>query len=276
MDNYGYKFISLSDEELERFYRADLENPHLDLVENQYGVILDCNGKTVDKVVMHGGNIERIHWRPIETTAIGKLRPRNLEQEFAFDMLQSAQSKIKILTGRFGSGKSYCMIAHAFHALEQGKIQKIVFVRNNQVVAHTNELGYLPGSEREKLSPWLSPMADHLGGWDALNDYLDKGLIEPVHLGYMRGRDIKNSIIYCTEGQNLSEEHARLLVSRVGEGSQLWLEGDVHAQVDKTIFEKNSGIRLMIDRLSGQELFANVHLKKSERSATAALADLLD
>lgn len=91
----------------------------------------------------------------------------------------------------------------------------------------------------------------------------------------MRGRSFENSIVYVCEGQNITTEIAKLIISRVGEGSELWLNADNH-QTDKKIFEQDNGIRTMIERLSGNSLFGYVYLPKTERGAVANLANLLD
>lgn len=104
---------------------------------------------------------------------------------------------------------------------------------------------------------------------------MDNNQLELQHLGYIRGRDIKNSIIIVSEAENLTTQHIQLLIGRVGEGSQLWLDGD-HKQVDKQVFKDNSGLLKAVERLAGQSLFGYVDLPVSERSATAKLADLLD
>ena len=96
-----------------------------------------------------------------------------------------------------------------------------------------------------------------------------------THLGYLRGRDIRDSILMSGESGNLTKEHVQLLLGRIGKGSALWLDGDVK-QVDMPVFEKNSGLSIAIERLKGNPLFGYVHLEKTERSETAALADLLD
>ena len=103
-----------------------------------------------------------------------------------------------------------------------------------------------------------------------------KRQIEPIHLGFLRGRDLHHSLIYCTEAQNLSVDHMKLLIGRVGEGSELWCDGDFAAQVDRSTFERSNGLRTIVERLSGNEYFGYVQLRKSERSKIAALADLLD
>ena len=207
---------------------------------------------------------------------MGKIKPRNIEQELAFHMLQDERTKIKVLTGRYGSGKSMAMIAQGVALLHQGIFEKIVFVRNNINAKDSADPGSLPGTLIEKLYPFLMPMADHLGGRDVLDDYIASGQIEPIHLGFLRGRDLRHSLIYCTEAQNLTVDQLKLLIGRVGEGSELWLDGDIK-QTDRKVFEENNnGLAAAIDKLKGEPLFAYVHLQKSERSLVAQLADKLD
>lgn len=169
------------------------------------------------------------------------------------------------------------MMNEALSQLEAGKFSKMVFIRNTISAKDTGEpLGSLPGTHNEKLLPYLMPLADHLGSVELLLNLIDNDVIEPIHMGFLRGRDLKNCIIYCTESQNFTEEQARLLVGRIGEGSQLWLDGDFKAQVDRTIFEKSNGMKLLTERLAGNPLFGMVTLVKSERSKASALCDLLE
>lgn len=119
------------------------------------------------------------------------------------------------------------------------------------------------------------PLADHLGGVDGLEIMMNQGKIELVHLGFIRGRDIRNSIIMCSEAENMTKEHIQLLLGRVGEGSSLWVNGD-YKQVDGEVFVKNSGLIIAVNKLKGHPRFGYVKLLKTERSETAAMADLLD
>lgn len=193
----------------------------------------------------------------------------------AFDLLQSKTETIKVITGRFGSGKTFLMVANALQAIHDNKFEKIVWVRNNVGVKDTKDIGHLPGNTVDKIFPYVMPLADHVGGVDGIEMLMRQGKLEVQHLGFIRGRDIKNSIILCSEAENLTKQHVQLLIGRVGEGSSLWLDGDFK-QVDSRIFEENSGLNIAIDKLKGNKLFGFVHLEKSERSETAALADLLD
>lgn len=274
MDYTGIREVSLTQEELAQFYQGDF--PILDLLENQYVFLRDETGKIVDKFFWREGHLERVPFIIFSSDFVGKIKPRNPEQECAFHLLHDQNIRVKLITGRFGSGKSMSMIAQAVEALDKGIVDKVVYVRNNITVRDTAELGFLPGGEVDKLLPYLMQFADHVGGKEALIRMISEEKLEPIHLGYLRGRDIRNSIIYVTEAQNLTADHIKLLLGRVGEGSYLYLDGDFHAQIDRSVFERSPGLKRMIEVLAGNRLFGYVNLVKSERSEVSALADLLD
>ena len=119
------------------------------------------------------------------------------------------------------------------------------------------------------------PFADHCGGIEGIEYLIEEGRLEIVPLGFLRGRSIRNSILYSMESENLTKQHIQLILGRVDEGSQLWMDGDIR-QRDRITFEKSQGLETLVEKLQGNPLFGYVHLLKTERSATAALADLLD
>lgn len=261
-----------SDEELSEFYQT---YNFYGLNENQYLFIKDKDGKVLDQYKVQNGKLEKVGFTCFKNEFSGLTKPRNPEQIAAFDMLNDKNSTVKLITGGFGCGKTFALVTAALDALQHGKFDKIVWVRNNIEVKDTVPLGALPGDEFTKLLPWVMPMCDHAGGVEGIRTLIENGQLEVVHLGYLRGRDIRNSIIICSESENMTKEHIQLCIGRVGEGSNLWMDADLK-QRDKSIFEKSAGLELMIDRLKGNPLFAYVKLKKTERSATAQLADLLD
>ena len=167
------------------------------------------------------------------------------------------------------------MISNALKLIEDGKYEKLVYIRNPVTVKDANEIGFLPGTKDEKLKPYAMVLADHLGGENGLELQMMAGNIEIEHLGYIRGRDIKNSIIYCTESENLTKEHVQLLIGRVGDGSTLWMNGDFK-QTDSPVFRMNNGLLSVVSKLSGHPKFGYVQLQQVERSETASMADLLD
>jgi len=167
-----------------------------------------------------------------------------------------------------------CIVA-ALEAVQKGKFERIIFVRNNVQVKDTDQLGALPGDAVDKTLPWLMPFADHCGGIDGIEDLIEKGQLEVIPLAFLRGRSIRNSILYSMESENLTRQHIQLIMGRVDEGSQLWMDGDIK-QRDRAVFENSLGLETMVERLAGHRLFGYVHLVKSERSEIAQLADLLD
>ena len=273
MEYTGYKTVNFSESELADFY-IDKAN-HFDLLENEYLFIKDSTGEIVDKYVLQDNQLRRVKYTKFENRFSGSTKPRNPEQEALFDMLTDPRSTLKLVTGGFGCGKTMSLVVAALDAVHKNKFDKIVWVRNNIDVKDTTPLGALPGTSFDKLLPFVMPLADHAGGEDGIRMLMDEGRLEVVHLGYLRGRDIRNSIILCSEAENLTKQHIQLLIGRVGEGSNLWMDADLK-QRDKIVFEKSAGLETMIERLKGNELFGYVKLQKTERSKTAQLADLLD
>ena len=193
-----------------------------------------------------------------------------------FDLLQNPNIPIKLITGVYGSGKDYCALIHALNLIEKGKKNKLVFVRNLIDLKDTPQIGFLPNDIEQKIGWGLGPIRDILGGDEALEIFTSQNQIEAVNLGFCRGRSWENSIIYVTEGQNLTSSQIKLLISRLGEGSEIIINGDYHGQVDKEIFEKDNGIKAMQNKLVGQTMFGCIDLIKTERSKVAELASLLD
>ena len=276
MDYKGYVELSLDDEKLAHFYNnrevwAELQN----MKENQYLLVKDSTGEVVDKYCFQNGELRQVMYHKLGGTYTGAIKPRNPQQVCLFDMLKDKTSKIKLVTGRFGSGKTLAMTTAALELIERGKFDKIIWVRNNVSVKDAPEIGFLPGTEIDKLMPYVMPLADHAGGTDGIKKMLENGTLEIIPLGHLRGRSLRNSIVFCTECENLTRQHIQLLMGRIDEGSQLWLDGDTK-QRDRSIFEQSAGLEKMIERLAGNKLFAHIHLEKSERSEVAALADWLD
>lgn len=275
IDEYtGYKDVTLSDEEMSSFY-CNLSNNEFDCLLNEYLIIRKSDGEVVDYRKWNGKEYSSISYKQINSKFMGKIKPRNPQQVLAFDMLQDKNETIKIISGKFGSGKDFLMIANALKLIEDGKFDKLIYVRNAIGVKDASEVGFLPGSKLEKLLPYAMPLADHLGGETGLEMQMVAGNIEIEHLGYIRGRDIKNTIIYVSEAENLTKEHVQLLIGRVGVGSALWMNGDFK-QTDSPVFRMNNGLLSAVQKLAGHEKFGYVQLQKTERSETAAMADLLD
>ena len=270
----GYIEIHENDEKYSTLYNDTSFNTY-DCLTNQYILVKNDEGNLVDRLRWSGNKYEHLSYKQINNSYIGKIRPLNPQQELSFDLLQNKEITVKVLTGRFGSGKTYLMVAHALQLISDGKFDKIIWVRNNQEVKDTRAIGALPGEAFDKLLPFAMPLADHCGGRDGLEYLIKQDKVNIEHLGWIRGRSFENAIVMCSEAENLTRQHAQLLLGRIGKGSNLWLDGDVK-QTDSKIFEDNNGLNATITHLKGHRLFGYVNLEKSERSETAALADLLD
>lgn len=269
---------------LAQFYENPADNS-LQLVQNEYLLVWNGDIKTyndegeengyelIDVLRFNGQNLVNLKFKPTEDMFMGKTKPINIKQRIAFDLLQNKDIGVSLVTGSAGSGKDYVMAAHMMQALQREEIDKIVFIRNIAPLADAGQTGYLPGDLLEKLIVWSFPLSDALGGQDAFQMLYDKGKIEIQHFESIRGRSFKNCGIYVTEIQNMTSSHARMLLSRVGEGSYIFLNGDTK-QTDKDVFKNNSAINTL-KKLKGHHLFGTVEFDKVERSDIASLSELI-
>ena len=276
MEEYlGFQDVSMTSNEMAAFYAGRMDESY-GCLTNEYLILRQAEtGEVCDLFRWTGEHFAKVSYKQINSRFFGKIKPRNLQQQMALDLLYNQDVTVKVITGKFGTGKDYLMSSAAIDLVERNKFSKIVWVRNNIEVKNSKPIGHLPGEYNDKLLPFAMPLADHLGGVDGLELMISQGKIELVHLGFIRGRDIKNAIILSSEAENMTKEHIQLLLGRVGEGSSLWINGD-YRQVDLDVFTKNSGLMVAVDRLKGHPRFGYVKLLKTERSETAAMADLLD
>ena len=273
----GYGKYYPNEEELVALYSDGMTKNVLNARVNEYCEIFDAENNLVDILRWDGKAYQRLRYTNIENKTLGiKVSPRNLNQKMMFDLLQNPNIPIKLITGVYGSGKDYCALIHALNLIEKGKKNKLVFVRNLIDLKDTPQIGFLPNDIEQKIGWGLGPIKDILGGDEALEIFTSQDQIEAVNLGFCRGRSWENAIIYVTEGQNLTSSQIKLLISRLGEGSEIIINGDYHGQVDKEIFEKDNGIKAMQKKLVGQTMFGCVDLIKTERSKVAEMAGLLD
>lgn len=260
-----------SDKEMALLY-ADPKMNILKCKTNEFAEIYE-GSQLKDVLFWNGEQYCPLKYKDIRNPYLDEtIKPRNLEQKMAFHLLQNQDIKVKLLTSAWGSGKTLIALSYALEQVHKGIYAKLVFVRNNIVVADTNDIGFLPGDMRDKMAIWGAPLADHLGGPEVLDQLIDEGVIEIYPLSHMRGRSIVNSIVLCDECENMTDKLVTFLMSRIEKDSELIFCGDV-AQIDHHKFEKNNGIKAMLEHLAGDPLFGTVKLLKSERGPVAALCD---
>ncbi|WP_371503625.1 PhoH family protein [Allokutzneria sp. NRRL B-24872] len=207
------------------------------------------------------------------------LHGRSAEQRIALDLLLDPDIGIVSLGGRAGTGKSALALCAGLEAvMERRQHRKVVVFRPVYAVGG-QELGYLPGSELEKMQPWAQAVFDTLGslaGKDVIDEVMDRGMLEVLPLTHIRGRSLHDSFVIVDEAQSLERNVLLTVLSRLGSGSRVVLTHDV-AQRDNLRVGRYDGIAAVIEKLKGHPLFAHVTLTRSERSPIAALVtDLLE
>jgi PhoH-like ATPase len=201
------------------------------------------------------------------------LHGRSAEQRVALDILLDNEVGIVSLGGRAGTGKSALALSAGLEAvMERGLHKKVVVFRPLYPVGG-QELGYLPGSEGEKMSPWAQAVFDTLGAIvtpHVIEEILDRGLIEVLPLTHIRGRSLHDSFVIVDEAQSLERGVLLTVLSRIGQGSRVVLTHDV-AQRDNLRVGRHDGVVAVVESLKGHPLFAHITLTRSERSPIAAL-----
>jgi PhoH-like ATPase len=207
------------------------------------------------------------------------LHGRSAEQRIALDLLLDPEIGIVSLGGRAGTGKSALALCAGLEAvMERQQHRKVVIFRPLYAVGG-QELGYLPGSENEKMSPWAQAVFDTLSAvtsGDVIDEILDRGMLEVLPLTHIRGRSLHDTFVIVDEAQSLERNVLLTVLSRIGKDSRVVLTHDV-AQRDNLRVGRHDGVVAVVEKLKGHPLFAHVTLTRSERSPIAALVtDMLE
>jgi PhoH-like ATPase len=207
------------------------------------------------------------------------LHGRSAEQRVALDLLLDPDVGIVSLGGRAGTGKSALALASGLElTLERGLFRKVMVFRPLFAVGG-QELGYLPGSENEKMAPWGQAVFDTLGALASqhvIEEIMQRGMLEVLPLTHIRGRSLHDAFVIVDEAQSLERNVLLTVLSRLGRGSRVVLTHDV-GQRDNLRVGRHDGVVAVIEKLKGHPLFAHVTLTRAERSPIAALVtDLLE
>ena len=202
---------------------------------------------------------------------------RSAEQRIAIDLLADPSVGIVSIGGPAGTGKSVLAVAAGLDAVLEQRSHKRVVVFRPLFAVGGQELGFLPGSEAEKMAPWSAAVFDALEaivGQAVIDEVIDRELLEVLPLTHIRGRSLTDTFVVIDEAQNLERPVLLTALSRLGEGSRVVLTHDV-AQRDNLRVVRHDGIAAVIDALRGHPLFGHVTLSRSERSPIAALVTAL-
>jgi PhoH-like ATPase len=177
------------------------------------------------------------------------------------------------LGGKAGTGKSALALCAGLEAvLERQSHRKVIVFRPLYAVGG-QELGYLPGTEAEKMNPWGQAVYDTLGAVvssDVVDEILERGMLEVLPLTHIRGRSLHDAFVIVDEAQSLERNVLLTVLSRIGKDSRVVLTHDV-AQRDNLRVGRHDGVVAVVEKLKGHPLFAHVTLTRSERSPIAAL-----
>ncbi|MGO4616215.1 PhoH family protein [Nocardia sp. 2YAB30] len=207
-----------------------------------------------------------------EREAFG-LHGRSAEQRIALDLLLDESVGIVSLGGRAGTGKSALALTAGLEAVLERRTQRKVVVFRPLYAVGGQELGYLPGSESEKMGPWAQAVFDTLDGLasrEVMEEVLSRDMLEVLPLTHIRGRSLHDSFVIVDEAQSLERNVLLTVLSRLGTGSRVVLTHDV-AQRDNLRVGRHDGVAAVVEKLKGHPLFAHVTLTRSERSPIAAL-----
>lgn len=252
------------------FINVSAEGTGLDWPENT-GMILKCaTGSALARRV--GDKIVRV-----KNTSAFEVHGRSAEQRIALDLLLDPEVGIVSLGGPAGTGKSLLALAAGLEQIvERGTYKKAIIFRPLYAVGG-QDLGYLPGTAEEKMSPWAAAVFDALEvfcGESTIEHIIENDLLEVLPLTHIRGRTLSDSFVVVDEAQNLEKMVLLTAMSRMGQNSKVVLTHDV-AQRDNLRVGKYDGIHSVIASLAGEKLFGHVTLTRSERSPIAELVSRL-
>ena len=211
-------------------------------------------------------------------------RARNQEQRFAMDLLMDEDVKAVTLVGKAGTGKTLLSIAAGLEqVVERKKYSKLYIAR--PIIPMGKDLGYLPGSEKEKLRPWMQPIFDNIellsdikgekAGEKVIAGLESMGLLKVEALTYIRGRSIPNGFIIIDEAQNLTPLEIKTIITRVGENTKIVFTGDPE-QIDSPYLDSNSnGLTYTAEKLKDEKIVGHITLVKGERSTLAEISSKL-
>lgn len=216
----------------------------------------------------------------IKNNAIWGIKPRNVEQKCAVDLLLRDDIKLVTLIGQAGTGKTLLALACALRKVfDENQYTRILVSR--PVIPLGRDIGYLPGTKEEKLFNWMQPIYDNLeflcdsNGHEpneTLRWVMDSKKIEMEAVTFIRGRTLPKIFMIIDEAQNLTPHEVKTIISRAGEGTKVVLTGDP-TQIDNPYLDKDSnGLTYVVGRFSDHKIYGTVYLEKTERSELAALA----
>ncbi|WP_225230503.1 PhoH family protein [Cytobacillus stercorigallinarum] len=245
---------------------------------NQFVILKDALGSSASALGIVDQSKGKLKKLIFDYDHIWGIKPRNVQQTMALELLLRRDLPLVTLIGKAGTGKTLLALAAGLMQTEDlGDFKKLLVAR--PIVPVGKDLGFLPGEKEEKLRPWMQPIHDNLeylfnvkkpGELDAI--LAGMGSIEVEALSYIRGRSIPDQFIIIDEAQNLTKHEVKTILTRVGEGSKIVLMGDPE-QIDHPYLDAyNNGLTYVVEKFKDQKIAGHAKLIKGERSGLAQLA----
>ena len=277
----GVTEISASAETIDTlFAEGKVRLPDVAGIVNQF-VILRGPGSQSGLGRVSESNPETVVTKVNGTRHAFGVESKNLMQAFALDLLLDPDVPAVSMMGMAGTGKTFLALAAALEQVIEMGAYRRVSVYRPLVAVGRQEVGYLPGDLGEKLAPWMAAVYDNLyalfssgdqrSARDAVDELLERDVLEMAAITYLRGRSITEEIVIIDEAQNLELATLKVILTRMGTGSKVIFCGDL-SQVDNPYISPFGGLAALIEKFKGKDLFGHVTLERSVRSRLAELA----
>jgi len=279
----GCRDILVDQQDIDLFYQGDdlilQESVSQNIHPNEFLMLISNSNKTTTALARfedQGKPLKKIKQYKNGGGNIWGISPKNKEQNYAMDLLMDSNIPVVTLVGKAGCGKTLLAVAAGLQqVLQETTYSKMIISRPVQPMGR--DLGYLPGTIEEKMTPWLAPIKDNLeflmaSDKENLKMHVDSGKIQIEALTYIRGRSISNAFIIVDESQNLTYHELKTIITRVGEGTKIILTGDIEQIDNAYIDETSNGLTYAVEKFKDHLLAGHVTLLRGERSAVATLA----
>lgn len=282
----GHAEVVVPQEMIDRMYKEKTVNVNGSLCKdqvfypNQFLMLVSADSPSITALARYDGDNLELLRDPRHD--IWGIRPLNREQRYAVELLLDDSVPLVTLAGKAGTGKTILAIAAGLQKVVNDKLYRRLSIYR-PVVPMGRDIGYLPGTEQEKLTPWMQPIFDNLEfllnegdrknrGTSKLDYLIDSNVLDIKALTYIRGRSLPHQFIIVDEAQNLTPHEVKTIVTRAGHGTKLVLTGDPY-QIDSPYLDSTSnGLTHVVERFRGQKMAAHVTMQKGERSPLAELA----
>jgi len=276
----GVNFHDLSKHEIDQFYLdGEMSIPEGDFYPNEYFVFKSEENSSA--ICRMDSRKKRLVPLSNKNNDLWGIKPRNVEQKCAMDLLMRDDVKLISFIGPAGTGKTLLALAAGLRKVfDEGVYNKIIVTRS--IMPLGKDIGFLPGTKEEKLKSWLAPFFDNLEyicgdqnnetGDETKRWIVDSDKFQLEAITYMRGRSLSNTYIIIDEAQNLTPHELKTIISRVGENTKIIILGDA-SQIDNPYLDKDSnGLVHLLGKMKRYDLCGSIYFRQTERSKLAALA----